>query len=54
MDFVVLGLGYVIKNKSGKSGESNSLLVVLIASIGIPVLLNVVWFLILRKKLSKK
>ena len=53
-DITVVGLGYVIKNKSGKSGESNSLLVVLIAAIGILVLLNVVWFLMLRKKVLKK
>ena len=53
-DITVVGLGYVIKSKSGKSGQSNSLLVVLIAAIGVLVLLNVVWFLMLRKKVLKK
>lgn len=53
-EITVVGLGYVIKNRSGKSGESNSLLVVLIAAIGVLVLLNVVWFLMLRKKVLKK
>ncbi len=48
----VVGVGYVIKNKSGKSGDSNVLIVVLVTAIGLLVLLNMIWFLVLRKKMN--
>ena len=52
----VIGLGYVISERDGSSGGlfSNSLMVVLIAVIGVLVLINVIWFLVLRKRLKKK
>ncbi len=46
----VVGVGYVIKNSSAKS--SNSIVVILGVAIAVLVLLNLVWFLILRKKLK--
>ena len=50
----VVGVGYVIKSGNGRSGGSNSLVVVLATAVGILVLLNVIWFLVLRKKLTGK
>lgn len=49
----IVGLGYVIKENSS-SGDSNSLVVILGVAVGILVLLNLIWFLILRKKLKGK
>ncbi len=53
-DITVVGIGYVIKERSGKSGTTSSLTIVLITAVGILVLLNLVWFLLLRKKLKTK
>jgi len=51
----VIGLGYVISERGGNSEGlfSNSLMVVLVVVIGLLVLINIVWFLVLRKKLKK-
>ncbi len=46
----VVGMGYVIKHSSSKS--SNSIIVILGVAIAVLVLLNLVWFLVLRKKLK--
>ncbi len=48
----VVGVGYVIKSSS--KGGSNSLIVILSVAIGILVLLNLIWFLVIRKKISGK
>lgn len=53
-DISVVGLGYVISRESDSGGDSNTLVVALIAGIVVLVLVNVLWFLVLRKKLSKK
>lgn len=50
----IVGLGYVIsEKKSGKDGESNTV-TILIVVIGILVLLNVVWFMMIRKFMKKQ
>ena len=49
----VVGLGYVIREGKISSG-SNSLVVILATAVGILVVLNLIWFLVLRKKLSGK
>jgi hypothetical protein len=49
-DFTVLGLGYVIS--AGDEGR-NSLVVVLVIIIVALVLINLLWFLVIRKKLKK-
>ncbi|MSS74273.1 hypothetical protein EXS72_01395 [Candidatus Pacearchaeota archaeon] len=46
----VVGLGYVIKSAGGKS--SNNLVTLLGVIVGILVILNLVWFLMLRKKVN--
>lgn len=49
----VIGLGYVISESRGsKSGENSSLVIILVIVIGVLVLINLVWFLVVRKKLS--
>ena len=48
----VIGLGYVISE--AESGMSNTLLVVLVTVIGVLVIMNVLWFLVFRKRLKKK
>ena len=49
-DITVVGVGYVIK-----SGSSNgSLTTILIIAIAVLVILNLTWFLILRKKVKNK
>ncbi|MEK6858343.1 MAG: hypothetical protein AABX53_00320 [Nanoarchaeota archaeon] len=53
-DISVIGLGYVISKDSGDSGESNTLVIVLATIIGVLVLINVLWFLVLRKKFSAR
>ena len=53
-DITIVGIGYVIKERSGKSSGSSSLVIILITIVSILVLLNLVWFLILRKKLKNK
>lgn len=47
----VIGLGYVISSDGG--GGSNSLMIILIIGIGVLILINLLWFFILRKKLKK-
>lgn len=53
-DISVIGLGYVISREGDSGSDSNTLVIVLIAGIVVLVLVNVLWFLVLRKKLSKK
>ncbi|MGV8142814.1 MAG: hypothetical protein ACP5NS_04245 [Candidatus Pacearchaeota archaeon] len=53
-DITVVGIGYVIKERNGKSDGSSSLTIILITAVSILVLLNLVWFLLLRKKLKSK
>jgi len=48
----VVGLGYVISNADDE-GEGNGLVVVLIIAIVFLVLINLLWFLLLRKRLKK-
>lgn len=48
----IIGLGYVISGKTQKNSTS-SLTLVLIVAVVILVLLNFVWFLIIRKKFKK-
>ena len=49
----VIGLGYVISEKKS-GGEGSGLTTILIIVIGVLVLLNVLWFFMLRKYLAKK
>jgi hypothetical protein len=49
----VVGIGYVIREGKG-SVSSNSLVIILGTAVGILVVLNLIWFLVLRKKLSGK
>lgn len=49
-EIIVIGTGYVISSSSGGS----SLVTILIIVIGVLVLLNLVWFLILRRKVKVK
>lgn len=48
----VIGVGYVIS--SAESGESNSLITVLITGIVVLILINLLWFIVLRNRLKKK
>lgn len=48
-----IGLGYVISSSSSSGGNSN-LAVILVVGIVVLVLINVVWFIVLRKKLTGK
>ena len=47
----VVGVGYVISSASS-SGESSNLTTILMVIIGILVLVNILWFLVLRKRLK--
>lgn len=47
-DITVVGVGYVISSK--KSGGSGSLTIILITAIAVLVIINLLWFLVLRKK----
>lgn len=51
-ELVILGLGYVVSEDS--DGSRDSLVMVLAVVVGVLVLINLLWFLILRKKLKKK
>lgn len=51
-DITVIGVGYVVKSSS--SGEGNSLITILVIAVIVLVLLNLTWFLVLRKKVNKK
>jgi len=48
----VIGLGYVISQKSG--GDSSNLILILVGVIIVLVLLNVSWFFFFRKKMKSK
>ena len=51
----VIGLGYVLSEKGGAGfNVSENLVTILIIVIGILILLNILWFLILRRYLKKK
>lgn len=50
----VVGLGYVISESSGSSGSSSNLVTILIVAVVVLVLLNVTWFLMLRRKFVSK
>jgi len=49
-EITVIGVGYVI-SKSSK-GSSNNLTVILITVIAVLVIINLIWFLVLRKRLK--
>ena len=51
-DIVVIGTGYVIKSSSGFG--NNTLVTVLVIAIVVLVLLNLVWFLVLRRRIKSK
>ncbi|MEK6908804.1 MAG: hypothetical protein AABX23_01995 [Nanoarchaeota archaeon] len=51
-DISVIGVGYVIKSANTK--QSDSLVTVLIIAVAVLVLLNLTWFLFLRRKIKKK
>lgn len=51
-DISVIGVGYVVR--SADSARGNSLITVLIIAVIVLVLLNLTWFLVLRKKANKK
>lgn len=48
----VVGVGYVISNGGG--GGSNTMIIVLSTIVGLLVVINLLWFLVLRKRLKKK
>ena len=48
-----IGIGYVISDKGSKSGGSN-LTTILIVAVIVLILINLVWFLALRKMIKKK
>lgn len=48
----IVGLGYVISERKSGRGDNNSLVMILVVVIGVLVLINVVWFLVLRKRLA--
>lgn len=50
----VVGLGYVISKGGKSSGGDNSLTIILVTAIVMLVIINLIWFLVLRKKLAKK
>lgn len=50
----IVGVGYVISKGKAAGGGSNGLVTILVVAVIVLVLINAVWFLILRKKLSKK
>jgi hypothetical protein len=51
----IIGVGYVISQAKGPKGSGGgSLTVILITAVVVLVLINLLWFLVLRKKLKKK
>lgn len=51
-DISVIGIGYVIKSAGGKG--SSSIVTILVIAVIVLVLLNLTWFLALRRKITKK
>jgi len=49
----IIGLGYVISSSSTKPGGSSSFTIILIVIVIVLVLLNITWFLMLRKRIKK-
>jgi hypothetical protein len=47
----IIGLGYVISEDS--EGDSNTLIIVLVIGVVVLILVNVLWFFLLRKKLKR-
>ena len=47
----VIGLGYVVS--SGESSENSNLIFILVVGIVVLILINLLWFLLLRKKLRR-
>ena len=50
----VIGTGYVISKEKGKGLFDNTLTVVLITVIAVLIIINILWFLVLRKRLAPK
>lgn len=50
----IIGVGYVISKGKSAGSSSNGLVTILVIAVVVLVLINVVWFLVLRKKLAKK
>ncbi len=48
----VVGVGYVI-SKANKGGSSNTMMTILITLIAVLVIVNLLWFIVLRKRLKK-
>jgi len=46
----VIGLGYVI---SAEGGGSNSLMYILIGAVVVLILINLLWFIVFRRKFKK-
>jgi hypothetical protein len=51
-DITVIGVGYVIKSATSK--QNSSMITVLVIAIAVLVILNLTWFLVLRRRLKKK
>lgn len=51
-DIIIIGVGYVVKSAGTKG--SSSIVNILVIAVVVLVLLNLTWFLILRKKVKKK
>jgi len=49
----IIGIGYVISERTSGKGESNRLMIILIFLVGILILVNILWFLFFRRKLAK-
>jgi hypothetical protein len=52
-DITAIGLGYVISQNTTKS-STNTLVTVLVVVIVLLVLMNILWFLVFRKRIAKK
>ena len=49
----VIGLGYVISSQDSGGSSNNNLIVIMGVVIGILVLLNLLWFVVFRKRFVK-
>ena len=49
----VIGLGYVISGSKSSSGSGSSLVTILIIAVVVLALINVLWFIFLRKRLKR-